>query len=135
MKLSGVEKMNDGGAWLYSEWNLTYRVGWEQICKATALLYEYTDNPEVLTGFAGGSSRAVVNSADAILKLEEAGWLTIRGVSQIIKVPVQITFYNQLDLVKVTVLCANEEFAEAEYKKFNLSMCQFMDSAELAMYR
>jgi hypothetical protein len=41
MKLSGVEKINDGGAWLYSEWNLTYRVGWEQICKAAALLISF----------------------------------------------------------------------------------------------
>ena len=42
--------------------------------------------------------------------------------------------FNQLDLVRVTVACANEEFAEADYKKFNLSMCQYLDSAELAMY-
>ena len=135
MKLAGVEKINEGGSWLYSEWNLTYRVGWEHICKAAALLYEYTDEPEVLTGDAEGTARAEIGSAEDILKLDEAGRLTIRGTSQIIKVPVQITFYNQLDLVKVTVLCANEEFAEADYKKFNLSMCQFMDSAELAMYR
>ena len=46
-----------------------------------------------------------------------------------------ITFYNQTDLVRATVACATEEFREADYQRFNLSMCQFMDSAELAMYR
>ncbi len=69
-----------------------------------------------------------------VRELEENGYLTIRGVSEIIRVPLSITFYNQLDIVKVTVACATEEFEEADYKKFNLSMCQFMDSAELAMY-
>ena len=38
------------------------------------------------------------------------------------------------DLVRVSVLSVNEEFSEADYKKFNFSMCQFMDSVELNMY-
>ena len=131
MKLLGVEK---DGNWLYSEWNLTYRVGWENILKAAALVFEYTDGPEILTGDAYGESKAEVSDPEGVLALEEAGYLTIRGLSQIIKVPLMMTFYNQLDLVRVTVACAAEEFEEADYKKFNLSMCQFMDSAELAMY-
>ena len=69
-----------------------------------------------------------------ILALEEAGYLTVRGMSEILQVPVMITFFNQTDMVRVTVISATEEFEEADYEKFNLSMCQFMDSAELAMY-
>ncbi len=61
--------------------------------------------------------------------------MTVRGISEMIRVPLMITFFNQLDLVKASVACATEEFTEADYRSFNLSMCQFMDSAELAMYR
>ena len=132
MKLLGVEKRDD---YLYSEWNLTYRVGWHQIVKAAALIYQYTEDPEILTGDAEGMSKASVKSPEEIMNLEEMGYLTIRGISEILKVPVMITFFNQLDLVRVTVISETEEFAEADYEKFNLSMCQYLDSAELAMYR
>lgn len=132
MKLSGVEKENN---WLFSEWRLTYRVGWGHICSAASLIWQYTENPEIITGDAGGKKKEEVKDAEEILGLDEMGWLSIRGTSKIIKVPVMITFYNQTDLVRASVLSANEEFAEADYKNFNLSMCQFMDSIELAMYR
>ena len=131
MKLLGVEK---DGNWLYSEWNLTYRVGWENICRAAALIYQYTDEPEILVGDADVSRSVTVGNENDVLSLDECGRLTIRGVSRIIKVPVSITFFNQLDLVRATVACATDEFAEADYRNFNLSMRQFMDSAELAMY-
>ena len=132
MKLSGVEK-RDG--WLYSEWRLTYRVGWEHICKAASLIFEFTDKPEIITGDAYEESERAVSEPREILSLDEAGYLTVRGTSEIMRVPLMITFYSQLDLVKVWVACATEEFAEADYRNFNLSMCQFMDSAEIAMYR
>ncbi|MBQ7061085.1 MAG: hypothetical protein IJM85_04795 [Clostridia bacterium] len=131
MKLADVEKR---GAWLFSEWRLTYRVGWGQILKAAALIHHYMKEPEILTGFGGSEQKADANDEKGIMALEEAGYLTVRGVSEILKVPLMITFFNQLDLVRVTVACATDEFKEADYKAFNLSMCQFMDSAELAMY-
>lgn len=131
MKLMGVEKR---GGWLYSEWRLTYRVGWEHILKAAALIWHYTKDAEILTGDAGGEKKVSVGSDEEIMALEEAGFLTIRGFSEIIKVPLMITFMNQTDMVRLYVACATQEFAEADYKAFNLSMCQFMDSAELAMH-
>ena len=131
MKLVGVKK---GGDWLYSEWNLTYRVGWGRICKAAQLIHHDMKDPEILTGNAGDEIRISVKDEKEILSLEEAGYLTVRGMSEILQVPVMITFFNQTDMVRVTVISATEEFEEADYEKFNLSMCQFMDSAELAMY-
>ena len=132
MKLSGVEKEENS---LYSEWNLTYRVGWDHICRAAALIFQYTSDPEIITGDAGGESAVKVGNAEEILSLEESGYLIIRGMSDILHVPVMITFYNQTDFVRATVISATEEFSEADYRKFNLSMCQFMDSIELSMYR
>ena len=131
MKLLGVESE---GQWLYSEWRLTYRVGWGHICSAAALIYQYTKDPEILVGDADGESAVPVRNSQEIRSLDEAGYLTIRGISDMIHVPLMITFYNQTDLVRVTVARATDEFLEADYKNFNLSMCQFMDSAELAMY-
>ena len=131
MKLLGVER---DGNWLYSEWRLTYRVGWEQIVRAAELIYKYTQGPEVIVGDANGSEPVTVNSAEEIRSLEEYGNLTVRGFSDMIKVPVEITFFNQLDFVSAYVACATEEFEKADYKEFNLSMCQFMDSVELSMY-
>jgi hypothetical protein len=135
MKLLGVEKTEQGRTWLYSEWCLTYRVGWDHICRAASLIYEYTSDPEIIVGDAYGETEVTVKESREITGLEESGWLSIRGSSEIIRVPVLITFYNQTDHVRVYVLSANDEFAEADYKNFNLSMCQFMDSVELAMYR
>ena len=132
MKLLGVAKRDNS---LYSEWTLTFRVGWNSICKAVMLIYQYTKDPELFAGGVEGESRITVKKAEEILSIEESGSLTVRGLSEILEVPVMITFFNQTDLVRVTVISATEEFKEADYKQFNLSMCQFMDSAELAMYR
>ena len=131
MKLLGVKMENN---WLYSEWQLTYRVGWGHITSAAALIYEYTKNPELFVGDANGEQEVTVKASEEIRSLDEGGYLTIRGVSEILRVPMVITFYNQMDLVRATVACATEEFRQADYKKFNLSLCQFMDSAEIAMY-
>ena len=106
MLLLGVKKEND---WLLAEYNLTYKVGWENICKAVSLAYEYYDNVEIL----------VDNNKVNICS----------------KVPLMITFFNQLQTVRVSVACATDEFKDADYKKFNMSLGQYMDSIELAMYR
>lgn len=128
MLLVGVKA--DSG-WLSSRWNLTYRVGWEHICKGVHSVYDFYDGAEVLIG--GG--KAQIGGKDDILKLEEGMNLTVRGMSKILKVPVMITFYNQTQAVDVSVPQMGEEFKEANYEKFNQSLCQYMDSIELAMYR
>ena len=128
MLLVGVKA--DSG-WLSSRWNLTYRVGWEHICKGVYSVYDFYDGAEVLAG--GG--KVQVNEKDDILKLDEGMNLTVRGMSKILKVPVMITFYNQTQAVDVSVPQMGEEFKEADYQKFNQSLCQYMDSIELAMYR
>ena len=128
MLLTGVKASN---GWLLSRWNLTYRVGWKHICKAVHAAYEFYMQPEVLTD----NMPAAIGNQDDILKLEEKGSMTVRGLSTILKVPVMITFVNQTNIVDVNVAQATNEFSEADYQKFNFSLCQYMDSIELAMYR
>lgn len=128
MLLVGVKEEN---AWLLSRWNLTYRVGWEHICKAAKSVYDYYKGLEILV------DNKVVNVAnkDELMNLEESRAMTIRGMSTIVKVPIMITFYNQTNIVDVNIAKATEEFKSAEYESFNKSLCQYLDSLELAMYR
>lgn len=116
--------------WLTSKWQLTYPVGWQRICKAANSAYDYYDNLEILID----NVKVDLSSKNDLLKLEEGGAMTIRGMSKIIRVPLMITFFNQSDVVNVWVACASEEFKEADYQNFNRSLGQYLDSMELAMY-
>mgnify|MGYP000935395406 FL=1 len=127
MLLLGVRKEN---GWLLSTFKLTYGVGWREICNAVSAAYDYYDNVEVLVD----DKRVNISSKDEILQLEEAGSIIIRGLSKIVEVPLMLTFFNQLQKVNVAVACATDEFLEADYQKFNMSIGQYMDSMELAMY-
>lgn len=128
MLLAGV-KENEG--WVLSRWNLTYRVGWEHICKAVHLVYDFYTQTEVLLE----NQVVPVAKKEDVLTLPERGGLTIRGNSNIINVPIMITFYNQTNIVDVNVAKVTDEFTETNYEKFNKSLCQYLDSIELAMYR
>ena len=75
-----------------------------------------------------------IGQPEEILQTPESNAISIRGVLTIIDVPVVVTFYNQADYVNVMVACANEEFQNTNYEKFNKSMSQIMDSLELMMY-
>lgn len=128
MLLIGVKEEN---AWLISRWNLTYRVGWQHMCKAVYSVCDFYQGLEILVD----NEKIEVNNKDDILNLAEAKTMTVRGESTIIKVPIMITFYNQTNIVDINVAKATEEFLKAEYESFNKSLCQYLDSIELAMYR
>ncbi len=127
MLLLGVGEENN---WLLSTFNLTYAASWDKICKAVSKAYNYYENTEILVD----DVVIDIDSGEDILQLEEAGSMTIRGMSKIIHVPIMITFYNQLKTVNVMVLKMSEEFMEADYQKFNLAIGEYMNSLELAMY-
>lgn len=110
---------------------MTYGVGWDKICKAAVALYDTYTDTEILID----NTAQLIRTKQDILKLDESGTLMIRGLSTVIKVPLMITFVNQTNIVKAVVAMATEEFSQADYQKFNLSMCQLMDSIELTMYR
>ena len=128
MLLVGVKEEN---AWLISRWNLTYSVGWESICKAANAIYDLYQGVEVLVN----DNIISVGTKEDILSIEESSAMTIRGISNIIGIPIMITFYNQTKIVDVNVAKATEEFNKADYESFNKSLCQYMDSIEIAMHR
>ena len=127
MLLMGVKEEN---GWLCSQWNLTYGTGWTEITKAVKTAYHYYENVEDKID----NRKDDLKSAEDILGMEEGGNMVIRGTSTVIKVPMMVKFYNQLQKEDEWVACATDEFKEADYKSFNLSMGQYMDSMELAMY-
>ena len=116
-----------------SQWNLTYAAGWEGICKAAAKMYDYYDSKEMPVEILTDDHLTGAHSKDDIMNIEEAGNLTVRGFSTVFKLPLMITFYNQTKTVYVNIAQATEEFAYADYEKFNKSLCQYLDSVEMAI--
>jgi hypothetical protein len=127
MHLLGVRE-NDG--WLESAWEFTYRVGWEHIKTAVYEVYDAIENPEVLVRF----EHVDISGKEEIKDLEEELNMTIRGYCALIKNRVMITFHNQVKTVTVVMPTDDSEYKEADYEKFNHSMCEFMSSIEINMF-
>ena len=123
--------ISDANGWTQSNWELTYRVTWEQLTKSVAFASEFYDQFEVLVD----DRPVTVTKKEDIEALPEAGSICFRGLSKILNVPVMITLYNQTSAVVATVAQATDEFKTVAYVNFNHSMCQYMDSLELAMHR
>ena len=123
--------------WIRSTFNLTYRVSWETLLKGVRGVYPYmrdvsqnTDTPEILVDDA----IIQISSRDEILAIPEAGSITIRGFSPVIKAPAMLVFHNQVSFVNVAVGRVGEEYQNTDYEKFNKSLGQFMDSIEIMMH-
>lgn len=119
------------GAWIYSRWTLTYKVGWSHIVKAVAAAFDFYDNVEIIRD---GINFHCKNKA-AVKKIDEGKSLTIRGFSKILDVPVMITLHNQLNSAYVYVARATAEYENATYETFAKSLGQYLDSLEIAMYK
>ena len=123
--------------WIRSTFNLTYRVSWETLLKGVRGVYPYMrdvsrngDHPEVLAD----DEVIQISSPDEILAIPEAGSITIRGFSPVIKAPAMLVFHNQVSFVNVAVGRVGEEYQNTDYEKFNKSLGQFMDSIEIMMH-
>ena len=122
------EHEEDG--WIYSTFNLTYRVAWEQLLLAVYGAYRFFSDPEVLVD---GKPVEIGDPAE-ILTIAEDRNIMLRGISTVIAAPLMITFFNQVHFVNVSVGAVNDEFRDTDYEKYNKSMCQLMDSMEIMMH-
>ena len=122
------EHEEDG--WIYSTFNLTYRVAWEQLLLAVYGAYRFLSDPEVLVD---GKPVEIGDPAE-ILTIAEDRNIMLRGISTVIAAPLMITFFNQVHFVNVSVGAVNDEFRDTDYEKYNKSMCQLMDSMEIMMH-
>ena len=123
--------------WIRSTFNLTYRVSWETLLKGVRGVYPYmrdvsqnAETPEILVD----DEIIQISSPDEILSIPEAGSITIRGFSPVIKAPAMVVFHNQTSFVNVAVGRVGEEYQNTDYEKFNKSLGQFMDSIEIMMH-
>ncbi len=115
---------------IYSTFNLTYRVAWEQLLLAVYGAYRFFSDPEVLVD---GKPVEIGDPAE-ILTIAEDRNIMLRGISTVIAAPLMITFFNQVHFVNVSVGAVNDEFRDTDYEKYNKSMCQLMDSMEIMMH-
>ena len=122
------EHEEDG--WIYSTFNLTYRVAWEQLLLAVYGAYRFFSDPEVLVD---GKPVEIGDPAE-ILTIAEDRNIMLRGISTVIAAPLMITFFNQVHFVNVSVGAVNDEFRDTDYEKYNKSMGQLMDSMEIMMH-
>ena len=122
------EHEEDG--WIYSTFNLTYRVAWEQLLLAVYGAYRFFSDPEVLVD---GKPVEIGDPAE-ILTIAEDRNIMLRGISTVIAAPLMITFFNQVHFVNVSVAAVNDEFRDTDYEKYNKSMGQLMDSMEIMMH-
>ena len=74
------------------------------------------------------------STPEDLLAIPEAGSMTIRGFSPVIKAPTMLVFHNQTSFVNVAVGRVGEEYQHTDYEKFNKSLGQFMDSIEIMMH-
>ena len=79
-RLYGLLSVRKEDGWLLSTFNLTYKVGWDNICKAIYATYDCYENVEVLID----DKTIEINSKEEILKLEEAGNMTMSWMCKII---------------------------------------------------
>lgn len=128
MTLMGLGKEN---GWVRSQWNFTYAVSWERICKAVYALYDKYDGFEVLVE----NKKIEIETQDTCLDIPEAANLTFRGFSRIVKCPIMITMINQTNVCRVNVALSDEEYENIDYAKLNLFLSPFMDSIEINIFR
>ena len=128
MLLTAVKKEN---GWIFTHWELTYPAGWDSILNAAAAVYHDLTDPEVLTD----RQPRALEGAKLLKELQESGTLTVRGLSGIFGRPIMLTFWNQTRSVEALIPADDGEFRDADYEAINRSMCQFMDSVELAIHR
>ena len=127
MLLIGV-KENEG--WLYSRWQLTWGIGWLNVCKGGRVLLEDFDKPEV---YVEDEKLEPFADPEDIFKVPERGNMTVRGLSKTLGIPVMVSFTNQVKLVSVTMPASKDVVDTTDYEAFNKEIAPYVDSLEIMM--
>ena len=129
MLLIGV-KENEG--WLYSRWQLTWGIGWGNVCKGGRVLLEDFDKPEV---YVEDEKLEPFADPEDIFKVPERGNMMVRGLSKTLGIPVMVSFTNQVKLVSVTMPASKEVVESTDYETFNKEIAPYVDSLEIMMFQ
>lgn len=126
--------------WLCTVWQLTYKVDWKGVLCIAEAMYLYLGQGEVLLNAGRGDEAnltAQVSGKDkkfmSLLDKEGAS-LTVRGMSKILKCPLQMAIYNQTYVCEVSLpasflkgfdTCGNK------YRQISEALGQLLNSAEI----
>lgn len=126
--------------WLFTVWQLTYKVGWKGALYIAEAMYPYLGQGEVLSNVGRGDEAnltAKVSGKDnkfmSLLDKEEAS-LTVRGMSKILKCPLQMTIYNQTYVCEASLPVSffkDFETCENKYQQIAETLGQLLNSAEI----
>lgn len=126
--------------WLFTVWQLTYKVGWKGVLYIAEAMYPYLSQGEILSN-AGRADEANLtakvsgkdNKFMSLLDKEEAS-LTVRGMSKILKCPLQMTIYNQTYVCEASLPVSffkDFDTYENKYRRIAEELGQLLNSAEI----
>lgn len=126
--------------WLFTIWQLTYKVGWKGVLYIAEAMFPYLERGEVLSN-AGREDEAKLTEKVfdkdkrfmSLLDQEEAS-LTVRGISKILKCPFQMTVYNQTNVCEVSLpvqFFKDYDTCENKYQQISEMLGQLLNSAEI----
>lgn len=126
--------------WLFTVWQLTYKADWKSVLYIAEAMYPYLERGEVLSN-AGREDEAKLTAKVSdkekkfmsLLDQEEAS-LTVRGMSKILKCPLQMILYNQTNVCEVSVpvqFFKDFDTCENKYQQISETLGQLLNSAEI----
>lgn len=126
--------------WLFTAWQLTYKVGWKGVLYIAEAMYPYLGQGEVLlnagrvdeanlTAKVSGNDKKFMSLLD-----KEGASLTVRGMSKILKCPLQMAIYNQTYVCEVSLPVSffkDFDTCDNKYRLISESLGQLLNSAEI----
>lgn len=123
------------GDWLYTAWQLTYKMGWKGVLYVSEAMYPYLEHGEVLANDMNVTEKVSGQDKKFMSLLEdEKSSLTVRGMSKILKCPLQMTLYNQTYVCEALLpLGFFKDFASSDnqYRLIAEQLGQLLNSAEI----
>lgn len=126
--------------WLFTVWQLTYKVDWKGVLYIAEAMYPYLDRGEVLSN-AGREDEANLTAKVSgkdnrfmILSDKEEASLTVRGMSKVLKCPLQMTIYNQTYVCEASLpvrFFKDFDACENKYRQIAEALGQLLNSAEI----
>lgn len=120
-----VQGLRESDGWSCLGFRTTFRNGWESCLSYAEIIYKYMEQAEIVVAkIAGGTFSPVdIKEIKDIESIPETAVIGVRGKNTIFdKVPFQIIFYNQTDVVNVwipTQYIKNAKKSETEF--FNIT--------------
>lgn len=126
--------------WLLTVWQLTYKVDWKGVVYIAEAMYPYLGQGEVLlnanredeanlTAKVSGKDNKFISLLD-----KEGASLTVRGMSKILKCPIQTTIYNQTYVCEASLPVSffkDFDTCENKYQQIAQTLGQLFNSAEI----